>query len=258
MTNQGYKTSIPAPPPFPKNRVEAISDGVFAVAMTLLVTDIANAEGVHLSRDEWFTSFWPRFVCVVYSFFVASMYWVAHHNELNMIRYVRRREFLWLNLLFLLCIVLLPFSAALLGNNWRVDTTPAGDWGFIGAVLSSGKANPGDPGFWYRRIPFVTYAVNLLLAGIALQCAWLHVSRHRDDIVEPAHLHNVEETTRRNRIIPLAVGVVAALGLLGPVEWAQWLVVGVPMFYASWTLWRAKQIRRERVESDRRTSRPHP
>jgi uncharacterized membrane protein len=102
-----------------KGRVEALADGVFAVAMTLLVLDVkvpprGDAPAEDLARQLW--ELWPRFGAYGVSFLVIGVNWVGHHAQLH---YVRRadRAFLWMNLLFLLFISALPFSTALLGQH---------------------------------------------------------------------------------------------------------------------------------------------
>ncbi len=103
-----------------KARIEALADGVFAIAMTLLILDIkvpvlAPGEG----GDDLFRkllALWPKLVAFVVSFLIIGVYWVGHHAQLH---FVRRsdRTFLWMNLFFLLVISAMPFSTALLGEH---------------------------------------------------------------------------------------------------------------------------------------------
>jgi hypothetical protein len=105
---------------FDKTRMEALSDGVFAVALTLLVVDIVTTGLPKLGDIGWWHHFWPKALSFVYSFFIVGMYWVIHHNEWNALKGTTR-ELMWLNGIFLLFIVFIPFSAALLGSNWQLD-----------------------------------------------------------------------------------------------------------------------------------------
>ena len=105
-----------------KGRIEALADGVFAIAMTLLVLDVkvptvdASPDTASFAQAVW--QLWPRFFVFVVSFLIAGVFWVGHHAQLH---YVRRadRFFLWSNLLFLLFISTIPFSASLLGQYTR-------------------------------------------------------------------------------------------------------------------------------------------
>ena len=104
---------------FAKNRIEALADGIFAVAMTLLVLD------VKLPGDEAFAtsaellarllSLSHTFVVYFVSFVVLGMFWIAHHAQFHFIRYVDH-TLLWLNLFFLFGITSVPFGTALLGD----------------------------------------------------------------------------------------------------------------------------------------------
>ncbi len=102
-----------------KTRIEAFSDGVFAVAITLLVLNlqVPQLAASVVSRELLPKLFelWPKLLIYVLSFVIVGIYWVAHHNTFN---YIKRsdRFLLWLNLLLLLCIVFIPFPTALIGQ----------------------------------------------------------------------------------------------------------------------------------------------
>jgi len=232
------------PKPIPKDRLEAICDGVFAVALTLLVVNIAATTEIPHLDDNWWPEFSPKLVAFVYSFWVVSVYWIAHHGELNILRELggrktRMREFLYVNLLFLLFIVILPFSAALIGTNWSVSVgTEHEDAGLIGWLLGSRKAlGPLGREFWYVRIPFLTYAFNLLFAGMALQLVWLYISNRRAGDIDEERRDAFHLTTFKNWIIPSATVLVVVIGLACRVVFAQWTLVIVPLGYIAWTVW---------------------
>lgn len=97
-------------------RVMALTDGVFAIIMTLLVLEIhvpqlTNGE----SLSTGMLQVWPNLVVFVISFILTGMYWVAHRDMFTLIRAVDRR-LVWLNILYMLPIALVPFAAALLGE----------------------------------------------------------------------------------------------------------------------------------------------
>ena len=103
-----------------KSRIAALVDGIFAVAMTILVLDLKLPEGVKLSGNSevWnqLRGLTGRFSMYALSFIVLGSYWIGHHS---LFHYVRRvdRVLIWLNLLFLLLITLLPFSTNLLSGH---------------------------------------------------------------------------------------------------------------------------------------------
>ena len=102
----------------PKGRLEALTDGIFAVTMTLLVLDLKLPEHVEFgdSIGAALADLLPRFDHYVISFVVLCLFWIAH---LRMMRHVRDIDplFLWLNLGFLLCTTFVPAFTAFVGNN---------------------------------------------------------------------------------------------------------------------------------------------
>ena len=102
-------------------RVLALSDGVFAIIITLLVLEVHVPEltqGHALS--EALAELRPSLVAFVISFILAGMYWVGHRDLFALVRRTDR-GLVWLNILYLLPLCLLPFGAGLLG---RYDKEP--------------------------------------------------------------------------------------------------------------------------------------
>ena len=103
-----------------KSRIAALVDGIFAVAMILLVLDLKLPEGVKTGNDAevrgQLVGLKGRFSTYVLSFIVLGTYWIGHHSLFHFVRRVNR-GLLWLNLLFLLFASLLPFSTNLLGDR---------------------------------------------------------------------------------------------------------------------------------------------
>jgi len=96
-------------------RVIALSDGVFAIVLTILVLDLEVPElEPGQSLGSALLGFGPTFVAYVISFFMTGMYWVWHRDLFAGVRHVDRAV-VWLNLLFLLPASLIPFAASLLG-----------------------------------------------------------------------------------------------------------------------------------------------
>jgi uncharacterized membrane protein len=100
---------------FYAGRLAALSDGIFAVALTLLILDIKPPEtdAAHLARTLVTTI--PSFGIFALSFAIVSYHWVVHHLIFRLLKAVNR-WLIWLNLVFLFTIVVLPFSAAVLGR----------------------------------------------------------------------------------------------------------------------------------------------
>ncbi len=95
-------------------RIEAFSDGVFAIAITLLVIEIRppHVEGGG-SLTEALAHLWPSYLGYAISFLVIGTIWANHHNRFRLISR-SDHQFLFLNVLFLMCVAFIPFPTALL------------------------------------------------------------------------------------------------------------------------------------------------
>jgi uncharacterized membrane protein len=102
-----------------KGRVEAFSDGVFAVAATLLIFNIQIDKTAPGGLLAALLAAWPKYAAYVASFLTIGVMWMNHHGLFE--RIVRLdRALLFLNLLLLMAIVFIPFSTAELGANIQV------------------------------------------------------------------------------------------------------------------------------------------
>ena len=101
------------------DRVVALTDGVFAIVITLLVLEIAVPEDLGgQSLQQVLRELRPTVVAWVISFMITGMYWVVHRDLFSLVRAVNR-DLVWLNLLFLLPVSLSPFAASVLANTRR-------------------------------------------------------------------------------------------------------------------------------------------
>src|ERR1700678_384899 len=94
-----------------RSRLEAFSDGVFAVAITLLAFNIAVRGPGHGTLAYQLGHLWPAFLAYLVSFSMIGIIWVNHHALVRTIDAVDR-TLLFLNLVLLLFVVLIPFATA--------------------------------------------------------------------------------------------------------------------------------------------------
>jgi uncharacterized membrane protein len=101
------------------NRVEMFSDGVFAIAITLLVLEIKvpPSDSIHSVKDlvNALIHLWPSFFAFTYSFVGILVSWIMHHNAFNNLDKTSL-PFLYANGFLMLTIVFFPFPTALLAN----------------------------------------------------------------------------------------------------------------------------------------------
>lgn len=114
-----------------KARAEAFSDGVMAVAITLLALNLSFSTHGHLL--EQFGHNWPVYAAYVVSFFTVGVVWVNHHALFDLLTRVDR-TLLFLNLALLLFIVAIPFATDTLAEYFR----SGGSDGRVAAMLYAG------------------------------------------------------------------------------------------------------------------------
>jgi uncharacterized membrane protein len=100
-------------------RIAALSDGVFAVAMTLLVLDLhaPAVEAIHGEADlgRALLGLAPRLLVYMMSFLTLGIFWIGQQTELSLLRSADR-DLTWLHLAFLFAVTLMPFSTALVAE----------------------------------------------------------------------------------------------------------------------------------------------
>jgi uncharacterized membrane protein len=120
-------------------RAEAFSDGVFAIAITLLVLSLRLSG--HGSLTSQLLAAWPQYFAYVVSFLTIGIMWMNHHTILAHVARVDR-PLLVLNLLLLMGIVAIPFPTALVADNLTHagGTAAAVTYGLVMIVISFGFA----------------------------------------------------------------------------------------------------------------------
>ena len=99
-------------------RLEAFSDGVFAVAITLLVFNLAVPGPGHGALSHQLFEHWPAFAAYIVSFLTIGIIWVNHHTLFENFAHVDR-PLLFFNLLLLFFVVTIPFAASTMADYLR-------------------------------------------------------------------------------------------------------------------------------------------
>lgn len=114
-------------------RLEAFSDAVFAIILTLLVIDLKVPElGEQISTQQTLTSLihmGPQFIGFIVSFFIICIFWVNHHQFFHVVKRPDSK-LLWLNNLLLFWLCFIPFPTAFLGH-YPTNTIATMLFGFV-------------------------------------------------------------------------------------------------------------------------------
>ena|SRR2546423_1656473 len=148
-------------------RIETFSDGVFAIAITLLIIEIGvpRVSGGQ-SLGHALGDLWPNYFAYVLSFAIIGIYWANHHSFFRLFTHTDH-VFLLLNILFLMCIAFLPFPTAVLGEY--LDNAAE------------------------RQTAVSFYAFGLLLPAFGWLAVWLYGHLHGlvDERLDPAYVRQL-------------------------------------------------------------------
>lgn len=109
-----------------KGRLEAFSDGVFAIIITIMVLELHPPEGTSF---EALKPVLPKFISYVLSFVYIAIYWNNHHHLFQAVKYVNGKV-LWSNIFLLFCLSLAPFVTAWMGEN-HFSASPVALYGIV-------------------------------------------------------------------------------------------------------------------------------
>jgi uncharacterized membrane protein len=149
-----------------KTRIEALSDGVFATLMTVLVLGLDISTRTEPTIFQQISAISGHILVYGLSFLVLGVYWVGHHN---MFHYIKRttRGFLWVNILFLMSVGIIPFSTTVYGPH-------------IGDAQA-----------------IVFYGSNMIAASLFLYLIWWYSTRYRELTEKNLDPHLVSSVDRR-------------------------------------------------------------
>lgn len=172
-------------------RIEAFSDGVYAIAITLLVLELKVPHDLLAGQSlvDALLRQWPADLAFLVSFATIGIAWVNHHRLFTMIRRSDNRLILW-NLVLLLLVTVVPFPTALLAEYWQ---TAEG-----------------------RTVTLIYNGLNLSLA-VAYNVLWRHAAGHGGRLLDRrVDLNLVQGLTRQYRFGPAMYLVSSALAFWSP------------------------------------------
>ena len=169
-------------------RLHALIDGVFAIALTLLVLDLPKPAGSGALLHDLLHQ-WPSYVAYLVSFVTLGILWIEHLGMMSAVSSIDRR-FLERTLVFLLFISIIPWPTALAADY--ALHAPAG-----------------------ARAVAVLYAATMLMMGISFAWGWRDLFKHPELVVEPAR-PAFAAGTRRALLGGLVYLVAIAVAFLSP------------------------------------------
>ena len=184
--------------PMSKGRVEAFSDGVFAVAITLLIFNIQIDKTAPGGLLHALLNAWPKYAAYVASFLSIGVMWMNHHGVFSRLARLDR-PLIFLNLLLLMVIVFIPFSTAQLGSN----------------ILVAADA----------KTAATLYAINALAMALGFGAVWTYGVLH-----PPLLVPEIDRQAALRTLPRFSVGTVAYLAC---VPLAQVSPIGVIIVCAS-------------------------
>jgi len=165
-------------------RIEAISDGVFAIALTLLVLDIKvpGTEGIHSERDllSAVYNLMPKFLSYFLSFMTLGIFWTGQSVQHSFIE-KSDRDLNWISLFFLLFVSLLPFTTGFLSEH--IDF----------------------------KISIGLYWLNIFLLGLLIYVHWAYAYKHGFVALASPQKEVVNRAIRRRIIVAQSLYALGAL-----------------------------------------------
>lgn len=148
-----------------KQRLEAFSDGVYAIVITLLILIIRIPDVPPKALGQALVKLLPQVFTYFLSFFVVGLYWFAHHRVSHQVKQIDG-TFIWLNMIWLLFVSVMPFPAALLGR------------------------------YPLQRIPVAIYGIDLVLANVTGFLITVYLKNRPELCVTP-----ISSATLRGQVI---------------------------------------------------------
>jgi uncharacterized membrane protein len=172
-------------------RLETLSDGVIAIAATLLVLEIGK---VHLKPGQDLLDAigdkWPSYLAYVVSFSVIGLIWVAHHTMFERISAVDR-PLLFLNLGLMLGIGFIPWPTSVLAD-----------------FITDGNIN--------ASIATALYSTVMTLIGLVFVGMWAHLARHPDLTIDSVTEPQLRRSLRLACVSPIVYGITIGLAFISP------------------------------------------
>lgn len=185
----------------PVARSVALTDGIFAIAMTILVLSIEVPDSADLAGrtlGEYLLDNWVEFFNYALSFILLGVFWIIHHKQMEVIRRFDG-ALLWLNIIGLMFVCLIPFSTSLMGE------------------------------YGAEQVAAVLFEANMMAIGLFFFLMWAYATKGMRLVdaeeVSPGH---VRRGRRRNLVIPGVSAVAIAISFISP-DYSTLAYIAIPV-----------------------------
>lgn len=182
------------------SRIETLADGIFAVAMTLLVVNLHIPESIRLTDMQLHVVLINqahKFSNYLISFLLTAVFWISHHRQHH---FIKRTDYvhLWINIFILMFVVLVPFSTSLVGDYGGTKTAEA------------------------------FFAVNMIIIALLFLVNWLYATKNYRLIESDTSYEIIKDVTRRISLF-IAVSVLALILSFFVPPWSSLTYLLIPI-----------------------------
>jgi uncharacterized membrane protein len=182
-------------------RIEALADGIFAIAMTLLVLTLTlpDMAQTKLSLSQLLADQWPKFFNYALSFLLLAIFWIVHHQQFHVIRRTDRRH-VWINIGILMFVALMPFSTDVIGS------------------------------YEHETLAELLFSANLMILGLLFLLNWWYACRNHRLVDPDLDRETIVGGIRRNCVTPVVAAISMVLSFFIP-RWGLTVYMLIPFIH---------------------------
>lgn len=200
----------------PTNRIETLADGIFAIAMTLLVLGISVPNLPSSTDPQVFSAYIfsiiPEIFVYILSFILLAVFWLNHH-----VFFVIKKSditLLWINIFFLMSIAIVPFTTSLIGKYGKF------------------------------QLSVLLFDLNMLIIGILFYSIFAYAASH--DFIADSVKKNSKIIQRSNLILPSLAMIAIIISFFNPI-WSVFIFFLLPITFTLYNFARHLFIRKKTV-----------
>lgn len=187
-----------------KDRLETLVDGIFAIAMTLLVLNlklpVMTDEQAKTELGAGLALLTPHLLSFALSFLLLAVFWMVHHRQFHSIEKINS-PFIWLNILMLSLIVLMPFTTSLIGE------------------------------YENNLLTALLFEANLLGIGLIIWAYWWYAAKNHRLISPSVTDEQIQYGLKRAMVLPFVSVIAIGLAFLTP-RYSTTVYILVPIMMA--------------------------